>query len=76
LTKPIGPIGDHVAKKMKAWDVIVNQTNHFNDGPKSKKSNLHDGSNSDDESNDKPLSKYITQRVYGGGISETIVLNM
>jgi hypothetical protein len=34
LTKPIGPIGDHAAKKMKAWDVITNQTNHFNDGPK------------------------------------------
>jgi hypothetical protein len=23
LTKPIGPIGDHAAKKMKAWDAIA-----------------------------------------------------
>jgi hypothetical protein len=27
LTKPIRPIGDHVAKKMKDWDVITKQTN-------------------------------------------------
>ncbi len=37
FTKPIGPIGDHVAKKMKAWDVIAKQTNCSNDGLESKK---------------------------------------
>jgi hypothetical protein len=40
LTKPIGPIGDYAAKKMKTWDVITKQINPFNDGLESKKSHL------------------------------------
>jgi len=63
LTKPVGPINDHVAKKMKAWDVIAKQTNHFNDGPKSEESNLHDGLSFDDKSTGKPLSKYVVPKV-------------
>jgi hypothetical protein len=48
---------------MKAWDVIAKQTNHFNDGPKSEESNLHDGLSSDDKSTGKPLSKYVVPKV-------------
>jgi hypothetical protein len=63
LTKPIGPIGDHVAKKMKVWDVIAKQINHSNDGPEFKELNLHDGSNFNDKSDGKPLSKYFLPKV-------------
>jgi hypothetical protein len=63
LTKPIRPIGDHVAKKMKAWDVITKQTNCCNDGPKFEKSDPHDGSNPNDELDSKPLSKYVVPKV-------------
>ncbi len=63
LTKPNGPIGDYVAKKMKAWDAIVKQTNHSNDGPKSEELDLHDGLDFDDESYDKQLFKYVVPKV-------------
>jgi hypothetical protein len=63
LTKPIGPIGDYAAKKMKTWDAIAKQTNRSNDGHESKESHPHDGLDSDDESNDKPLSKYVVPKV-------------
>ncbi len=59
MTKPIKPIGDYVAKKMKAWDVIAKQTNRSNDGPKAKESHPHDGLDFNDESDGKPLSKYV-----------------
>ncbi len=61
LTKPIGPIGDHASKKMKAWDVIKKQTNCSNDGLEFEESNPCDGSDFDDESDGKPLSKYVVQ---------------
>jgi hypothetical protein len=48
---------------MKAWDVIAKQINHFNDGPKSEESDLHDGLSSDDKSTSKPLSKYVVPKV-------------
>ncbi len=63
LTKPIGPIGDHAIKKMKARDVIAKQTNRSNDGPESEELDPHDGLDFDDESNGKPLSKYVVPKV-------------
>jgi hypothetical protein len=41
LTKSIGPIGDHVAKKMKTWDVIAKQTNYSNEGLSNVYYNVH-----------------------------------
>ncbi len=63
LTKPIGPIGDYVAKKMKTWDVIAKQINRFNDGPEFERSHPHDGLDFDDKLDDKPLSKYVVPKV-------------
>jgi hypothetical protein len=48
---------------MEAWDVIVKQINHFNDGPKSKKLDHHDGLDFDDELNGKQLFEYVVPKV-------------
>ncbi len=63
MTKPIGPIGDHVVKKMKAWDGIVKHTNCSNDGIEFEKLDHHDGFDFDDKSDDKQLSKYVVPKV-------------
>jgi hypothetical protein len=47
---------------MKAWDVIAKQTNCSNDGFEFEESNPRDGSNFDDESDGKPLSKFVVQK--------------
>ncbi len=62
LTKPIRPSGDYATKKMKAWDVIAKQTNHFNDGLKFEELDPHDGSNSNDKLDGKPLSNMLYQK--------------
>jgi hypothetical protein len=48
---------------MKARDVIAKQTNRSNDGPESEELDPHDGLDFDDESNGKPLSKYVVPKV-------------
>jgi len=63
LTKPIKCIGDHAVKKMKSWDAITKKINRFNDGLEFEELDPHDGSDFDNESNGKPLSKYVVPKV-------------